>query len=145
MCSEVLEHVGDPVRLLRNSQSLLAPGCRVVITVPGGPRSAFDKHIGHHRHFKAADLHGVLTDAGYAVERVMRAGFPFFNIYKLAVIARGRRLITDVEDRAPGATPSMAELAATRFFDIGFKHNRDDFPLGWQMAAVAHVPGPDLA
>ena len=113
----------------------------MVITVPGGPRSAFDRHIGHYRHFKAADLRGVLTDAGYAVDRVLRAGFPFFNIYKLAVIARGRRLIADVEGRAPDATPSRAELAATRFFDLGFKHNRDDFPLGWQMAAVARVPG----
>ncbi len=140
VCSEVLEHVDDPVLLLRNSKSLLAVGCRVVVTVPGGPRSAFDRHIGHHRHFKAADLRGVLTDAGYAVERVLRAGFPFFNIYKLAVIARGRRLIADMEGRTPDATPSRVELAATRFFDMGFKHNRDDFPLGWQMAAVARVP-----
>jgi SAM-dependent methyltransferase len=145
VCSEVLEHVGDPVCLLRNAKSLLAPGCRVVVTVPGGPRSAFDRHIGHHRHFKAADLRGVLTDAGYAVERVLRAGFPFFNIYKLAVIARGRRLIADVEDRTPQAPGSGAAAAAMRFFDMGFKHSRDDFPLGWQMAAVARVPGADLA
>jgi 2-polyprenyl-3-methyl-5-hydroxy-6-metoxy-1,4-benzoquinol methylase len=145
VCSEVLEHVDDPVRLLRNSKSLLAPGCRVVVTVPGGPRSAFDRHIGHLRHFKAADLHGVLTDAGYVVERVLRAGFPFFNIYKLAIIARGRRFIADVEDRAPGATPSRAELAATRFFDMGFKHSRDDFLLGWQMAAVARIPDAGLS
>jgi SAM-dependent methyltransferase len=145
VCSEVLEHVGDPVRLLRNSKSLLAPGCRLVVTVPGGPRSAFDRHIGHHRHFKAADLRGVLTEAGYAVERVLRAGFPFFNVYKLAVIARGRRLIADVEDRAPHAPGSRAELAAMRFFDMGFKHSRDDFPFGWQMAAVARLPGTDIA
>jgi 2-polyprenyl-3-methyl-5-hydroxy-6-metoxy-1,4-benzoquinol methylase len=140
VCSEVLEHVNDPVRLLRNSKSLLVPGCRVVVTVPGGPRSAFDRHIGHRRHFKAADLRGVLTDAGYVVERVLRAGFPFFNIYKLAVIARGRRLIADVEGRGPGTTPSRIESAAMRFFDTGFSHNRDDFPLGWQIAAVARTP-----
>ena len=140
VCSEVLEHVNDPVRLLRNSKSLLVPGCRVVVTVPGGPRSAFDRHIGHRRHFKAADLRGVLTDAGYVVERVLRAGFPFFNIYKLAVIARGRRLIADVEGRVPGTTPSRIESAAMRFFDMGFRHNRDDFPLGWQIAAVARTP-----
>jgi 2-polyprenyl-3-methyl-5-hydroxy-6-metoxy-1,4-benzoquinol methylase len=144
VCSEVLEHVADPVRLLRNAKSLLAPGCRVIVTVPGGPRSAFDRHIGHHRHFTAAGLRGVLTDAGFAVERVQRAGFPFFNLYKLAVIARGRRLIADVEDRAPGAAPSRTELAAARLFDLGFRHSRDDFPLGWQMAAVARVPEADL-
>ncbi len=145
VCSEVLEHVDDPVRLLRNSKSLLAPDCRLVVTVPGGPRSAFDRHIGHHRHFTAADLRGVLVDAGFSVERVLRAGFPFFNLYKLAVIARGRRLIADVEYRAPDSAPSIAELAATRFFGLGFRHNRDDFPLGWQIAAVASPAKTDLA
>jgi hypothetical protein len=76
---------------------------------------------------------------------VLRAGFPFFNIYKLAVIARGRRLIADVEDRAPGSAPSRVELAAARLFDLGFRHSRDDFPFGWQMAAVACLPKADLA
>jgi SAM-dependent methyltransferase len=140
VCSEVLEHVDDPVCLLRNARTLLAPGCRLIVTVPGGPRSAFDRHIGHRRHFKAPDLGGALTDAGYRVERVLRAGFPFFNLYKLAVMARGQRLITDVQGRAPDATPSKLEMLATSFFDGGFRHNRDDFPVGWQMVAVAQVP-----
>ena len=51
VCSEVLEHVDEPVVLLRNARSWLAPGCRLVVTVPGGPMSAFDRHIGHRRHF----------------------------------------------------------------------------------------------
>jgi SAM-dependent methyltransferase len=140
VCSEVLEHVADPARLMRNAAALLAPGCRVVITVPGGPRSAFDRHIGHYRHFDAAGLTSVLSDAGYRVERVLRAGFPFFNLYKLAVIARGRRLIAAVENRAPQSQPSGAEALAVRFFDAGFKHNRDDSALGWQLAAVAYLP-----
>jgi SAM-dependent methyltransferase len=145
VCSEVLEHVDDPVHLMRNARSLMAPGCRIVVTVPGGPRSAFDRHIGHYQHFGSADISAVLTGAGFTVDRVLRAGFPFFNLYKLAVVARGRRLITDVQNRAPGAAPSRAEAVATRFFDAGFKHNRDDFPLGWQMVALARVPSsPEL-
>jgi hypothetical protein len=71
---------------------------------------------------------------------VLRAGFPFFNLYKLAVIARGRRLIAAVENRAPQSQPSGAEALAVRFFDAGFKHNRDDSALGWQLAAVAYLP-----
>jgi SAM-dependent methyltransferase len=142
VCSEVLEHVDDPVRLLRNSASLLLPGCRMIITVPGGPCSAFDRHIGHRRHFGPADLRDVLTDAGYTVDRILRAGFPFFNLYKLALIARGQRLITDAE-RPAVAKPSWAETTVARFFDGGLRHARDDFPLGWQMAAVAHLPGAD--
>ena len=144
VCSEVLEHVDDPVRLMRNAQVFLEPGCRVIVTVPGGPRSAFDHHIGHYQHFNAATLRHVLSSAGYRVDRVLRAGFPFFNLYKLAVIARGRRLIADVENRAPGTAPGRGETLVRGAFDYGFRHNLDDFPLGWQMAAVATVP-PSLA
>jgi SAM-dependent methyltransferase len=140
VCSEVLEHVDDPALLLRNARSLLAPGCRLVITVPGGPRSAFDHSIGHVRHFTADALRGVITDGGFAVDQVRRAGFPFFNLYKLALVARGRRLITDVANLAPDRKPSLAEAAATRFFDTAFRYTAADFPLGWQMAAVAYVP-----
>ena len=61
VCSEVLEHVDDPVKLLRNAMAFLGPRCRVVITVPGGPRSAFDKHIGHRRHYDRQSLGAVLA------------------------------------------------------------------------------------
>jgi SAM-dependent methyltransferase len=140
VCSEVLEHVEDPTTLMRNAISLLAPGAKVVVTVPGGPRSAFDKHIGHFRHFDAASLRRVLEDAGLEVDRVLRSGFPFFNVYKLAVIAKGQKLVEEIETRPPGATPSKAEATVTAFFRRAFPLNRDDFLLGWQMAAVAHVP-----
>jgi SAM-dependent methyltransferase len=140
LCSEVLEHVDDPVTLIRNARNLLAPGCHLVVTVPGGPRSAFDHHIGHYQHFTAGKLRHVLTEAGYDVQRVLRAGFPFFNIYKLAVIARGKKLIADVEHRAPGTSVPGASLIQS-FFGFGFRHSLDNAPFGWQMAAVAKVPG----
>lgn len=142
VCSEVLEHLADPVTLIRNARALLAPGSHLVVTVPGGPRSAFDHHIGHFRHFTARKLHQVLTDAGYEVQRVLRAGFPFFNLYKLAVIARGKKLIADVEHRAPGgAMPTESMVKA--FFGFGLRHSLDNTPFGWQMAALATVPAKD--
>jgi SAM-dependent methyltransferase len=140
VCSEVLEHVEDPTTLMRNALALLAPGAKVVVTVPGGPRSAFDKHIGHFTHFTARQLRTVLEDAGLEVDRVMRTGFPFFNLYKLAVVARGQKLVDEIEARSGESTPSRAEALVTTFFRTTFRLNRDDFPLGWQMAAVAHVP-----
>jgi 2-polyprenyl-3-methyl-5-hydroxy-6-metoxy-1,4-benzoquinol methylase len=143
ICSEVLEHVDDPTTLLRNARTLLAPGCRLVVTVPGGPRSAFDHHIGHYRHYTASALRTVLVDAGFTVDRVYRAGFPFFNLYKLAVIARGKRLIADVERREPGGRSIPGESLMRSVFTFGFRHSLDDFPLGWQMAAVATAPTLD--
>jgi 2-polyprenyl-3-methyl-5-hydroxy-6-metoxy-1,4-benzoquinol methylase len=140
VCSEVLEHVDDPAALMRHAISLLTPGARVVVTVPGGPRSAFDKHIGHFRHFTASSLRQVLSEAGLDVDRVFRSGFPFFNLYKLAVVLRGQKLVKEMDSRPAGVQPSWLEAAATKFFRRAFTLNLDDSVFGWQMAAVAHVP-----
>ena len=137
VCSEVLEHVDEPNVLLRHAAEYLAPGCRLVVTVPGGPRSAFDRHIGHRQHFTAARLRHLLQDNGFEQVTVRQAGFPFFNLYRLVVIARGRRLIADVEQSAGTALDDGASGAALRLFDRAFHYNFDWAPLGWQLVAVA--------
>jgi SAM-dependent methyltransferase len=134
VCSEVLEHVDDPVRLLRNSQSYLAPGCRLVVTVPGGPKSQFDLGIGHRRHFTPHDLQNVLSEAGFRVEYTSGAGFPFFNLYRLMVILRGKRLVTDAEDK-----PSVLLKIVSRIFDWLFVLNLSRSALGWQTIGVARL------
>jgi len=140
VCSEVLEHVDDPALLLRNAAAYLAPGCRLVVTVPGGPRSAFDRHIGHRQHFRPAGLRRLLEGAGFTVEHVARAGFPFFNLYRLAVIARGRRLIADLEqDRAEDGGGAQGTVLA--LFDRAFRLNIQSSPFGWQMVAVGRLTG----
>jgi SAM-dependent methyltransferase len=141
VCSEVLEHVDDPGLLLRNASEYLAPGCRIVVTVPGGPRSAFDRHIGHRQHFAPAGLRQLLRGAGFDVEYVARAGFPFFNLYRLAVIARGRRLIADLE-RSPAEGNRGAQGPVLAFFDRAFRLNVQSSPFGWQMVAVGRFGGP---
>jgi len=35
--------------------------------VPGGPMSAFDRHVGHRRHFSAAALRQLLVNSGFEV------------------------------------------------------------------------------
>lgn len=140
VCSEVLEHVADPTTLMRNAMGLLAPGAKVVVTVPGGPRSAFDRHIGHFRHFRANDLHQVLSEAGLEVDRVFRSGFPFFNLYKLAVIAQGKRFAAKMDARPADGPPPRLENAVSAVFRGAFQLNLDDFRWGWQMCAIAHVP-----
>ncbi len=138
VCSEVLEHVDDPAGLLRAAAAWMAPGCRLAVTVPGGPMSAFDRHIGHRRHFTPGSLAGLLAESGFAVDRADGAGFPFFNLYRMTVIARGRRLIADVEGGSGDIAP--AARAAMRVFDNLFALNRSTGRLGWQVVAVAVKP-----
>jgi trans-aconitate methyltransferase len=136
VCSEVLEHIEEPAALLRNVTPYLASGCVLVVTVPGGPMSAFDRHIGHRAHFEPERLAEVLRDAGFDVERAVAAGFPFFNLYRLAVIASGKRL---VENFASGGEPSALESVGTRVFGGLFRLNLTKSPWGWQTVAVARL------
>jgi 2-polyprenyl-3-methyl-5-hydroxy-6-metoxy-1,4-benzoquinol methylase len=138
VCSEVLEHVEDPDVLLTNTRPYLAPGCRLIVTVPGGPMSAFDRHIGHRQHFTPQSLRTVVEKAGFEVERSEAAGFPFFNIYRLTVLLRGKRLVDDV---AQGAG-SPAARAVMKVFDKLFRLNVASSPWGWQVLAAARFPGP---
>lgn len=136
ICSEVLEHVDDPVSFLRRSRQYLVTEGRLIVTVPGGPISGFDRHIGHRRHFDRHQIGSIVEQAGYSVERTYRAGFPFFNLYRLLVIARGSRLTSDLEARGPGR-PSVLAAFIMKVFEILFHANLLDSPLGWQIVATA--------
>jgi SAM-dependent methyltransferase len=139
VCSEVLEHLDDPVAMLRNVRPLFAPGCRLVVTVPAGPMSAFDKHIGHRRHFDASVLEKMLRDAGLDVLDLRGAGFPFFNLYRLAVVARGKKLIEDVAGQDTATLPLSAR-ATMRMFSWLFALNTTRTRLGWQLVAIGVEP-----
>jgi SAM-dependent methyltransferase len=130
VCSEVLEHLDDPQLLLVNAQAWMAPNCGLIVTVPGGPMSAFDRHIGHRKHYAPEELRCLLEGAGYRVERASGAGWPFFDLYRCVVIARGSRLIDDVS-----RGPSPAARIAMGVFDGLFRLNLRG--RGWQTFAIA--------
>jgi len=140
VCSEVLEHVDDPASFLKHAARYMAPDAKLIVTVPGGPMSAFDRHIGHRQHFDRRKIRALLDQAGYAVERIYLAGFPFFNLYRLLVIARGRRLAQDVETQSSGISSGASSMM--KLFRLLFRFNLRDSPFGWQVVAVARKISP---
>jgi trans-aconitate methyltransferase len=139
VCSEVIEHVDDPLRLLRSAREYMSPGCKLVVTAPGGPVSAFDKHIGHRQHFRSSDIELLFRGAGYVPERVTGAGFPFFNLYRCIIVLRGEKLIEDVSAKQNASTPQLARVAMAVFHWL-FRLNLNSSPWGWQMVGKAQVP-----
>ena len=135
VCSEVLEHLDDPTPALDTAARCLKPGGRLVVTVPGGPMTAFDRHIGHRGHFTKARLIGTLEGAGWRVETAAAAGFPVFNLYRLVVLMRGRRLIDDV-----GGRPGPLARGVMALFRSLMPLTLFDSPGGWQIAASARGP-----
>lgn len=136
VCSEVLEHLDDPALFLKNSTAFMKPGCLLIVTVPGGPMSAFDRHIGHRKHYSVAELRRVLESAGFEVIRVEAAGYPFFNLYRRTVILRGDALIRDLSNR-PRPLARLASRAVMATFRLLFRLNRNTGSHGWQMVAAA--------
>jgi hypothetical protein len=114
----------------------LAPGCKLVVTVPGGPMNAFYKHIGHRRHYSPKEIGEVLQQAGYRVEELYGAGFPFFNLFRRFIGWRGEKLI-----KAVSGEPSLTVRFGMMVFDLLFRLNLMRW--GWQTLAVARYPGDE--
>lgn len=140
VCAEVLEHLDDPALFLKHASRYLAPGCMLVVTVPGGPQSAFDHHIGHRQHFTPQMLRSLLEQGGFNVQIATTAGFPFFNLYRMAVILRGKSLITDVRSGSTAASSGLARVVMSAFRPL-FALNILGSSLGWQTVATARWPG----
>jgi SAM-dependent methyltransferase len=139
VCTELLEHLQNPAEVLANARPLLGVGARIVITVPSGPMSAFDRFLGHVQHFSPASLTQCIQAGGGTPVIVLRAGFPFFNLYRLVVILRGERLVEDAARVQEGAPSRLASwvMALFRFL---FRFNARRWGPGWQLVAVAKVP-----
>ena len=133
ICTEVLEHLDEPKYAIRRAHSLLRENGELLVTVPGGPKSAYDLHIGHRRHFRPKELRALLEAEGFEAVHAYGAGFPFFNLYRLAVIMRGEGLISEA------ASSQMSRLArfTMALFDFLFRFNVDESCFGWQTVAIA--------
>jgi SAM-dependent methyltransferase len=68
-CSNVLEHVEDDARVLRNFHEILAQRGRAVVLVPNNPAmySGVDKALGHCRRYTAEDLRSKMEKAGFRI------------------------------------------------------------------------------
>ena len=140
VCSEVIEHVDDPVGFCHLIRSYIKPGGRLLVTVPGGPMSAFDHFIGHRHHYNRTSIAQVLDAAGFKVEAVKLAGFPFFNLYRLMVILLGKRLISSVKSSDERSVAGTLATLAMALFRILFQFNLANSVMGWQILVVACRP-----
>jgi 2-polyprenyl-3-methyl-5-hydroxy-6-metoxy-1,4-benzoquinol methylase len=70
VCQNVLEHIADDEAALAEMARVLAPGGRLALLVPSGPKlfGSLDDAYGHWRRYDAADLRAIVTAAGLEVE-----------------------------------------------------------------------------
>jgi SAM-dependent methyltransferase len=70
ICSNVLEHISDHERALKNIREILKPGGTLVLLVPANPAifSGLDEELGHFRRYTKDEVTRVLTVAGFKVD-----------------------------------------------------------------------------
>jgi glycosyltransferase involved in cell wall biosynthesis len=69
VCINVLEHIEDDEKVLRNFYQLLRPGGHALLLVPADPRlySAVDKTLGHYRRYTREEMVAKMQQAGFDV------------------------------------------------------------------------------
>jgi len=86
LCLNVLEVIEDDVGLLNRIASVLGPGGRLVLLVPGGPGlyGRLDETLGHQRRYSASGLGQLLQEAGFCIDTIYeinRVGSLVWRVY----------------------------------------------------------------
>jgi glycosyltransferase involved in cell wall biosynthesis len=73
VCLNVLEHVADEARAVRNLHAALEPGGRALVLVPCGPGlyGTLDEALGHERRYTRQSLRATLEREGFEIERIL--------------------------------------------------------------------------
>ncbi len=103
VASEIVEHLGDPARFLRNIRSLAAPHAVLLLTTQSGRVGTTERFVGHVRHFSAGDMSALLATSGWNPEKVWNAGFPFHDLSKRIANLRPRQTMSAFGEREYGA------------------------------------------
>jgi SAM-dependent methyltransferase len=79
---EVLEHIPDDARALKEWSAYLKPGGKILMSVPAHVKKfgRDDEYAGHVRRYDKRDLQQLLSACGYAHIRILNYGFPLGNV-----------------------------------------------------------------
>lgn len=138
---DVIEHIKDDGKALRDIHRLLKPNGRLLLTVPSHPwlYSLHDAATGHYRRYTSASIQNVLTEAGFTVVE-QRYFFIFLvppslfvKYYLLVKKIMGRKIGINELPLNPFGIFSLAIRIEEFLMNRGVK-----FPFGQSLFVYAH-------
>ena len=130
--SEVVEHLDEPLRYLRNIYACLDDDGVLILTTQSGPVHTTERHVGHVRHFEISEMNALLADAGFRSTNTYNCGFPFHDLSKWAANLRPEHVIERFGQNEWGGF----EKATAAILRALFRFN--SLARGYQLVAVAH-------
>jgi SAM-dependent methyltransferase len=140
---DVVEHCADDRQALAELVRVLAPGGRLLLSVPAyqWAWSDHDVRAGHHRRYTRRRLVALVEEAGLHVER---ATYAFSSVFPLFLAERAARRLRRRQTGAPRLTPVSPRLDAVlmRLCEADRRMlGRRDLPFGSSVLLAAVKPG----
>lgn len=132
--SEVIEHLEKPEDELLPILALLKSGGYFIATVPSGPMSYFDRHIGHFRHYSPDSFQKLLAICGLNQVKVESIGFPLVNIVRIISLILRKKMLNFVMN---SDSNSWVSKLATLMEKLLFRPSIRTNVLGWQLIGIA--------
>lgn len=128
-CFQVVEHVADPMKLLRNLMSLLSPTGRLIVTVPNaaGPLRHFNAALTdippHHvTRWEPATLRAAADELGWSLRKLAREPLPHYLWDSYLPVMCGKALWPGPNRAAqrlvPLATRAMRRFGVRRLWGV---------------------------
>lgn len=137
VCSEVIEHLDHQEIALRAIAGALKPGGHAIITCPSGKVFATEKHFGHVRHPRPADLRRLAEQAGLRTKTLWNWGFPTYAFTKWATNIRPEAALAAFAGEKPYGVPQI--VVSTALWVANFANARRS-PFGVQLFALLEKP-----
>jgi SAM-dependent methyltransferase len=140
VCSEVLEHVPDPKKILSSISRLAAPGALLVLTVPSGMHnwSVQDSAAGHLRRFEPKEFELLLKSVNLQILNLYVWGGPVSGLYNRLINILGPANAANCGQSRWGRV-AAGFLTKILQLDDFFSSRR-----GFQLVAAVRKPGTSM-
>jgi 2-polyprenyl-3-methyl-5-hydroxy-6-metoxy-1,4-benzoquinol methylase len=129
LCTEVIEHLDDPVATIRNLLNQLDSAGSLLVTTPAGRIHQTEKLVGHQQHFNQYQLEEVVRSAGGRIEELIIWGHPGYKALKYLTNVNSKLA---VKEFANGKYGVIKRMLMHIFFIVTWATSRRHSPAGVQ-------------